>query len=314
MDTHTSTALVLIKDMLLFLEQNSDPIFADGDDCDYFRKKFKKQIAAPTQIAQQAFEAPKALFKAPPIAAPTQIPKVISEPAKAPLPIIPKPIGVASLKTTQTPTSIPVKPLVFSTEWVLTFAKIAPELAILNTPPNDAIAKKITSRWKTKNQTAPITILYSHEIPEQKALLEEITKALDVYFGPAKLVLAEPIEREKQWEALLSMPELKLIICCDYTLWQLGSLMKFYKETPAMKKEISPYCGLQQSEQTGIVALAANELSSPRVSVINRQLGDKPLFLLPDLSLYLKDPLLKRSLWKALCQTLSMPLSYSTKI
>jgi hypothetical protein len=31
-----------------------------------------------------------------------------------------------------------------------------------------------------------------------------------------------------------------------------------------------------------------------------RTLGNIPLFLLPDLSLYLKDPLLKRSLWKAL--------------
>jgi len=70
---------------------------------------------------------------------------------------------------------------------------------------------------------------------------------------------------------------LKLIIVCDYTLWQLPNLMQFYKETPAQK---------------------------------TRQLGEKSLFLLPDLSLYLKDPLLKRSLWKALWPML---LSLSTK-
>lgn len=304
MDTHTSTALALIKDTLLFLEQSSGPIFADGDDCDYFRKKFQKKESLPTPVPQPIIvEAPKPIFKAP-----------VPEPIKFVPPVAPKPVVVAPAKIIEPPPSTPVKPLVFSTEWVLTFSKIAPELAILKTPPSDAIAKKISSRWRTKNLTAPITILYSQEIPEQKALLEEITKALDVYFGPAKLVLAEPIEREKQWEALLSMPELKLVICCDYTLWQLGALMKFYKETPAQRKEIAPYCGLPGADQTGIVSTATDEPFQPRVSVINRQLGDKPLFLLPDLSLYLKDPLLKRSLWKALCQTLSMPLSSSTKI
>ncbi len=35
-----------------------------------------------------------------------------------------------------------------------------------------------------------------------------------------------------------------------------------------------------------------------------RTLGGKPLLLLPDPSLYLKDPLLKRSLWAVLCKTL----------
>jgi hypothetical protein len=65
---------------------------------------------------------------------------------------------------------------------------------------------------------------------------------------------------------------LKWVIVCDYSLWQLRGLMQFYKETPAQG---------------------------------TRMLGNVPIFLLPDLSLYLKDPLLKRSLWKALCQKFS---------
>lgn len=150
--------------------------------------------------------------------------------------------------------------------------KIAPELAILDSIPDDAAAKQIATRWKTKNQSAPISILSSGELPEHKALLAEIAAALDVYFGPARFIEADAIEKEKQWKTFLSVGSLKMIVVCDSTLWQLHDLRQFYKETPA----------------TGV-----------------RMLGDVPIFLLPDLSLYLKDPLLKRSLWKALCSKLS---------
>jgi hypothetical protein len=152
-------------------------------------------------------------------------------------------------------------------KWKTLLSKVAPEVHILSDVPNDAIAKKIATRWKTKNLSAPITLLCYQEIPEQKALLEQIAIALDVHFAPAKLVSAETIEKEQQWETFLSVDALKLVIACDYTLWQMPGLLKFYKE------------------------------ATPK-----RLLGEKELFLLPDLSLYLKDPLLKRSLWKALCQ------------
>ena len=152
------------------------------------------------------------------------------------------------------------------------FSKIAPELPIIGEIPSDANAKKISTRWKTKNQSSPISLLSFQEPAAQKTLLEEVAKALDVYFGGARLVQAEGIEKEKQWEAFLSTAGLKVVIACDYTLWQLNGLMAFYKENPTQ----------------GI-----------------RTLGGISLFLLPDLSLYLKDPLLKRSLWKALCQKLS---------
>ncbi|MES2273555.1 MAG: hypothetical protein V4487_05150, partial [Chlamydiota bacterium] len=133
-------------------------------------------------------------------------------------------------------------------------------------------ARKIASRWKTKNKTAPISLLSFQEPPEQKALLEQIALALDVCFGPARLIHAETVEKENQWEAFLSVPDLKIAIVCDYSLWQMKGLMHFYKENPTAG---------------------------------TRQLGSTPVFLLPDLSLYLKDPLLKRSLWKALCQKIS---------
>lgn len=152
------------------------------------------------------------------------------------------------------------------------WGKIQPNVPILEEAPSDEIAKKIAERWKTKNAVAEISILSYHEPPVQKALLEEIAKAINILLAPAQIVQAEPIEKEKQWETFLSTKSLKLMVACDYTLWQLGNLMQHYRENPSQK---------------------------------TRKLGSIPIFLLPDLSLYLKDPLLKRSLWKALCQTIS---------
>ena len=151
-------------------------------------------------------------------------------------------------------------------------AKLAPEIPLLKEIPNDAIARKIGTRWKTKNQTAPITLLFLGESESHQKFLKEIVKAIDIHFGSAKMVSAESIEKENQWEVFLSSDGLKWIIICDYTLWQLHHLMQFYKEVPSQ----------------GV-----------------RLLGTVPLFLLPDLSLYLKDPLLKKSLWKAICQKIS---------
>ncbi len=248
--------LALIRDTRLFLEQYQDPIYASAEDADYYRKLHKKK---PPEIKIEAPPPPK------PIVIDLPQPKPAPQPvAKAETP--PPPPKPVVEKIDLPPPPPPTKGLKGL------IARLAPDLALIDEIPSDAIAKKISNRWKTKNQTAPITVLCYQEIPEQKALLEQITKALDVTFGPARLAIAEPIEKEKQWEAFLSVPELKLIVCCDYTLWQLQGLMHYYKEVPAQ----------------GI-----------------RTLKDKPIFLLPDLSLYLKDPLLKRSLWKGLCQTLS---------
>lgn len=184
---------------------------------------------------------------------------------------LPKP-PIAKAESTSELSALPPRPKLDFSLVRNVLSVVAPELAILNEIPNDEMARKVSQRWKTKNQTAPISVLCYQEPPEQRALLEGIVSALDVCFGPAKLIFAEPIEKEKQWETFLGVAELKMVIVCDYTLWQLHGLMQSYKEIPSQ----------------GV-----------------RTLGNVPLFLLPDLSLYLKDPLLKRSLWKALCQKFS---------
>ncbi len=242
-----------LEALLSAIREEGPHVFASPENADYFRKNFRR--VEPT-IPQE-----KPSFKAPtpepekrePVSPPPPVVKIEKSAEPPPKPILPKP--VVNFSAVRNVLSV-----------------VAPELAILNEIPNDALAKKLSERWKTKNQTAPLSVLVYQENAEQRAFLEEIAKALDVYFGPAKIVHAEEIEKEKQWETFLSVEGLKLVIVCDYTLWQMSHLMRFYKEIP----------------NSGV-----------------RVLGNTPLFLLPDLSLYLKDAHLKRSLWKALCQKCS---------
>lgn len=236
--------------LLEALEECGAFILATPEDADYFRQTIaalKPQPAPPVVVVKPTPVAPPPPPK--PVAA---IPKSPVEPEVAEEKIVAPAFDVSVFKHMM--------------------AKLAPGLAILDEIPSDAIARKIAERWKTKNQGAPISLLCYQEPPEQRALLEQIAKALSVYFGETKIVDAAQIEKEKQWETFFSVEGLKLTIVCDYTLWQLKHLLTFYKETPAVGE---------------------------------RTLGGKALFLLPDLALYLKDPLLKRSLWKALCQKLS---------
>ncbi len=237
-------------------------VLASPEDANYFRNAIQKPKNLPP----------------PPI---TKIETVFKEPLSTPKTEVgtPKPVPIPKVeRKVEAPKPAPKEELppskpsfeLSSVRNVLSV--VAPELAILNEIPSDASARKISERWKTKNQSAPISILVYQEPPEQRQLLEQIARALDVYYGPAKIVHAEGIEKEKQWGAFLSVADLKLVVVCDYTLWQLSGLMQFYKEVHAQ----------------GV-----------------RVLGNVPILLLPDLSLYLKDALLKRSLWKALCQKLS---------
>lgn len=251
---------MLLDQLIEHIRQSGPYVLANPEDADYFRALHKK--IPPPKAIQPELITPPPISPLPIRIEPTPPPSQLSPPIQT----APKPKQIV-------PESAPEpKPFTDLSSIRHILSVVAPELAIIPEIPSDALAYKISERWKTKNQSAPISILTFQEPAEQKALLEQIAIALDVSFGPAKIVHAETIEKEKQWDAFLSVDGLKTIIVCDYTLWQLNHLMHFYKETPAQ----------------GI-----------------RVLGQVPLFLLPDLALYLKDPLLKRSLWKALCQKCS---------
>ncbi len=254
-DSHT------LNQLIEALKEHPDAVFATPEDANYFRNaKRKMQNAKPKEEVSENAERRtlKAEVKKEEASGNAKCKMQNAKPKEEE--------AKAALKEE------PVRVRVDLSSVRAVLASVAPELAILEEIPSDGMARKISERWKTKNQTAPISVLSYQEPAGQRELLEGVATALDVCFGPARLVNAEAIEKEKQWEMFLGVEGLKMIVVCDYSLWQLGGLMKFYRETPAQ----------------GV-----------------RMLGNVPIFLLPDLSLYLKDPLLKRSLWKALCQKFS---------
>jgi hypothetical protein len=296
--------LSLIQHARLVL-QEEPCILASPEDARYFRSKYERQAspALPTPSLQKLEKAMKPQTLSPAIAS---IPSELPQPGRIEAPktsLAPKQQEslepsislekeVAKAANNEKTTSLkegeissshpserkmseappPMRDSGGIKQFRVILEKIAPTVKIFDAIPSDALAKQLSNRWKTKNQSAPISILSSGELPQHKALLKEIATALDVYFGPARIIDADPIEKEKQWKLFLSSEGLKRIVICDSTLWQLVALRQFYKETPG--SEI-------------------------------RMLENIPVFLLPDLSLYLKDPQLKRFLWKALCSKCS---------
>jgi hypothetical protein len=149
----------------------------------------------------------------------------------------------------------------------------APTYPLIWQIPSDEKAKQISIGYQLKKKAAEVTILSYKESPQGLLFLKNLALAIETCFLPAKVVSALEIEEENGWEILLSEEDLKLVIAGDYSIWELPRLMPFYKEIPNKNEHF-----LQQT----------------------------PLFMLPDISLYLKEPLLKKSLFAALRKKISL--------
>ena len=147
---------------------------------------------------------------------------------------------------------------------------IAPELFLHEAPLPDDKAKRIKNAWNEKSLVPEIPILFQGT--HYRSFLENLAKAISLTFAPSRVIEMTSFEKEKKWDIFLESPKLKFILCPDHLIFSSKELLPFYKENPGQK---------------------------------TRFLGNIPLLLLPDLSLYFKDPYLKRSLWNVLCQTLS---------
>ncbi|MCP5510055.1 MAG: hypothetical protein H7A39_06590 [Chlamydiales bacterium] len=141
-------------------------------------------------------------------------------------------------------------------------------IPIIDEPPSDSRAKRIKNAWKQRQVN--VAILVDKVEGPVRTLLLNIARAIDTLIAPCKVITTTRHEQENTWDIFLASDELKHIIAPDTIL--TGNLLKHLHELPEQNK---------------------------------RTLGNKPLILLPDLTLYLKDPLLKASLWKTLCVLLS---------
>lgn len=145
-----------------------------------------------------------------------------------------------------------------------------PDYPVIDSPPSDSEAKELQQLWKTQGICPEIALLSFGEPQNQQLFMQNIAKALHIRYGSAGVIDARKLEEENQWDKFLDNKKLRLVIACDYAIYGLNQLMTHYRET-------------------------AGPL---------RHLNEVPLLLISDLSLYLKEPKLKPSLWKALSEAL----------
>jgi hypothetical protein len=274
MDSFEREKKILIKDTIEFLTKKNSHIILNSKDFLFFEneikslKSFKKK---PIKIENTQKNTLSKKTKTPTPATPN-----FSPPNTQPLPT-PEKIKVSlkkpSLKNIKKDEIVkedfitlekPIKQDSSFSDIEEIIQKISPNLKLIKNTLDDKIAKEIASSWKIKNKKINIAIL-SFEEPSKKFLfLKNLSLAINVYFPNTKIVSAIELERENRWSDFLSLNPLKLIIACDYSIWKLKNLIKHYRELPATKEIF---------------------------------LNKTPLFMLPDISLYLKEPLLKKSLW-----------------
>lgn len=190
-------------------------------------------------------------------------PLAISTPKNEPLPpkTVQKKVALLELQ----PMDAPVIPDLHDLRSLV--QQQSPSTAILDTIPSDTIAKQVSNQWKQQAQTPEVIILTFNESEKYLAFLHNVAKAVRLHSTPANLSSAEKIEQAKEWDKLLASQKLRLIIASDYGIYALPGLMQYYKEDSSKAR-----C----------------------------YLGNIPLLLLPDLSVYFKEPTLKASLWKAI--------------
>lgn len=268
----------LIRDTKDYLEENPSPyFFFEIDLASHFPKVIappaKPKVSPPIDFRPQKVPEKNETQTAPlvaqkPLTATPEQPKT-EKPPKVDAPVEKKPQKI-SLKPKRTELQSSAR---LSQDFFVYLEKLMPgllpEIPLSSTKPDDTIARKIAHRWQYEMQAAEISILSSTKNAEEKAFLANLAEAISITFAPCRVIDSVRLEQAEEWSSFLSASQLQLILANDHEIWRLKNLMTHYKENPSQRKAF---------------------------------LGKIPLFMLPDLSLYFKDPQLKRSLWKALCQ------------
>jgi hypothetical protein len=143
-------------------------------------------------------------------------------------------------------------------------AKVAPQLFIHKQPPKDDKAQKVKNLFLQKNHLPKIPVFYTKQLENHRLFLQNIAKAVDYVTGSCRLIDIEPIEKENQWKEIFATSPFSFIIAPDISIFGFFNLITHFKEIPTLGQ---------------------------------KKLANIPVFLLPDLNLYLKDHNLKRSLW-----------------
>lgn len=137
-------------------------------------------------------------------------------------------------------------------------SQIEPELHLHDTPLSDLRAKQVKEGWKRDAPTIPILF----QGKPFRSFIINIARSIEITFNTSCRLVE--VKKGQDWTLFLQSSNVQFIIAPDYLIFSTQELLPLYKETPQQRV---------------------------------RYLGTVPLLLLPNLSLYYKDPQLKRSLW-----------------
>lgn len=161
--------------------------------------------------------------------------------------------------------SITSNPKKLMSEMRQAIEKTLPTLALRETIPDDARAKKMSNLWEETYLNAQIIIISFGEVGAGLQFLKNVTHAIDTLIAPAQLVDGFQIEKENGWDLLLNSPSLKSVLASPWAGWKSTSLTKHFKQNGVTQEQF---------------------------------LGPHKLLLLEPSLHYLKDPDRKRKLWQ----------------
>lgn len=270
--------ILTLTHFYLFQEhQLKDVVFSNPETFQHFKKwksAQKKQPIIPPP-AQPPPMARRIAPAAPQISRPPlPLPPAIQEKKAEPLRPEEKRKEAPKSTATELTLELPPIPTVDTCENMYAlFKETFPSKTIVTEIPDDAESIQKSTLWKYQKEPSPITILAFNEKPNHEAFLRNLSKAIEHVNPAVDVRTALTIEASNEWEVFLKSKSLKLIIASDIGMQACPNLMKFYRET---QKHAYHY------------------------------LDRIPLFLLSDISFYLKEPKLKQPLWQALREILSM--------
>ncbi len=152
-------------------------------------------------------------------------------------------------------------------------SKHLPDMKLATKIPDDAHAKKMGNLWKEHHLSSHIIVLSLGEQGADLQFLQNFTHALDRLLAPCRLLEMRRLERDNGWDLVLSSTHLKLVIAPPFQQWKNLQLSRFYRENPTAQSFF---------------------------------LKETPAVILRPVSSYLKNPDLKRELWKMVASHPSM--------
>lgn len=207
---------------------------------------------------------PKLEVPLPPPLPPTPPPR----PAAKPLPQMPElktpPKSSADMKQIHLDPLSPAQTVDFS-EWKKIVKDKCPNLAIVDTIPDDSEARRIQNSWKDPKPLPSILILSFQESAKERAFLNNLTNAIRVNFDTAATFTPSEVSIQYGWDTVLAANTTRLIIANAHGLQAHQELMRHYREMPKAGKFF---------------------------------MGKVPLYLMSDVTLYMREPHLKMSLWQ----------------